>query len=245
MSNNSTHGNGKNNDGRHNRSVSFTDDFNAFVAQMASCNLSLRNLNRKQRMVDWARRGAWALLIGDIYFSYWSLHKASGNQVFAAMTAIAVGCVQWAVSAALYSRAVREIFVIDRNDNGTIELWEWVRMVLIVGAAVIFYVIDIVTNGAGIDRINVGATLVFPFVDPSPEMAEVVTWVLAFMLMMADETIHVFVDPVQKQIDVERPRIRQNYARLKAKERMVSSYESTLLERAGDIGRTRGERETL
>ena len=230
---------------RDRRSNALNEDFDAYVSQMSSCTVTMRNLNRKERMVWVCRVCAYGLLIGDAYFSFWAMTQAGGNVALALIAAVAIGCVQWAVATALFDRSVSELFKLDRNGDGRIAPWEVVRYAFIVIPAGFVYYLDAATNALGVDRVGLGNALLFPFANPAPWQAEAATWVLSIFIMMADEIIHVFVDPIQKHIDTQKPMTRRRYAKLQAQEREVTAYRQTLLNRAEEIGNKRGEREEL
>jgi hypothetical protein len=68
-------------------------------------------------------------------------------------------------------------------------------------------------------------------------------WILAAVLMLADETIHFFCDQIQADIDERRPKLRKRAAQLAFMEDQTSAYQAALLPRAKDIGTKQGERE--
>lgn len=244
--NNEQNRNGEGNrNNRDTRSASLNQDFDAFVSQMSACTVTMRNLNRKERMVWICRICAYGLLIGDAYFSFWAMTQAGRNAVLAFIAAVAIGCVQWAVATCLFDRSVGALFEIDVNKDGKIAPWEWVRIVFIVVAAAFVYYLDAATNSLGVDRVGLGNALLFPFANPAPWQSEAATWILSIFLMMADETIHVFLDPIQRHIDTQKPITRRRYAKLQAQEREVTAYRQAMIERAEEVGRKRGEREEL
>ena len=223
------------------------DDFAAFYRQMSSCQSSMRNLNRKSRMAAAARWIAYLLVIGDAWFSYWALRsgEVTGDGL-AFFLAIAIGAVQWSVATAIFDRTSKNIFQIDTDDDGKVSIGEWFRFGIVVVGVLAVYVTDAATNAAGIDMQGAGTVILRAFSPNPPAWASYAsTWIIAVFMMMADEMIHTFVDPIQRQIDIERPLVRRQYALLQAREKEVVAYRQALMDRATEAGRRRGENEEI
>lgn len=199
---------------------------------------SLRELERTQLLVSACGWIAWGLLVSDGLFSYWSLQQSSGSQLFAIAIAMAISSVQWVVAKTIYSKATASIFKLDRDEDGSLSIAEIARFALVILAVMTAYVTDFYTNLAGIDQINTGLIIDLPWLPPMPG---IMAGMLAFFLMVSDETIHYFAEHLQSDIDRERPKLKIAAAEARAENDFASGVAAELVRQANAAGRADGK----
>lgn len=207
----------------------------------AEYHQGLVQLERRQFLVNICRTVAWGLLIGDALFTYYTLRAGSQNFMFAVTVSAAVAAMQWVVANAIYHRTVTKLFTPDQNNDGSVTIDEWIRLVIVVASMAIAYLVDFATNSAGIDKISTGVLLQIPFV--SDRWPSLISYLLAGILVCADETIHFFCDKIQSEIDGLKPRLRERAAQLMFLNDSALAYSKTLLPYARQHGQKRAESE--
>lgn len=202
---------------------------------------SYEQCQRKMKVYRLLKKLAWALFIGDIYFTYQGVALTSGSTEFGLFAAVAVGALQWSVSESLLSRSLRDLVTIDKNKDGKIGIDEMGRWGITIGSIVLAYGLDIATNLMAIDAGALGA-IGFEMTNlPSNGfMVNGLALLICLALVFSDEMIHNLADNRLSQLAEEAPALRERSSILEAKIQAASSFSYELLGRADDEGRSRG-----
>lgn len=202
---------------------------------------SYNECRRKIRTYKMSKRIAWVLFGADIWFTYQGVALYSGSWQFGLSAAVLVGVLQWQVSESILSRGLRTLFEPDKNGDGDVTPDEILRLILVWGALVIAYGLDIATNALAID---VGSFGSIPFdvlnIPGNGVLVNLLAFFICLIFACGDELIHTLADNRLSQLEEEIPALRERAAIIQGKIEAATGFSYEFLSKAEEQGRARG-----
>ena len=204
-----------------------TNDINGLWRAHRRFARSYKENKRKQAMFKLAKKAAWLLFLGDIIFSYLGVREFSGDDLFAAFTALFVGVLQWCVSESILSKAFGSLVQPDFDNDGTVSISEWGRLAIYWSAVLVAYGLDIATNMAAIDAGILG-TLPLTIAMESPRAPLWAAWLISLtictILCFSDEMIHSIADSRLGELEEEVPALKERAAVVEARLKAAGAF---------------------
>ena len=127
------------------------------TSQMNKINESYHNteqtISELQVFMFLAKYLGWSLMIGDGIFSYWALKVALNNQWMAVYLAVGICAAIFIMGVAISIKSVDEIFVLDKDQNGSVSAGEKLWFCVRVFVAFVCVGTDVLTNFMGMDTL--------------------------------------------------------------------------------------------
>lgn len=190
----------------------------------------------QQKMLMWlAKYVGWCLMVGDAIFSYWALKVSLDNKWVALHLAIGIGVAILVMGTAISVKAIDEIFVLDKNEDGKVTFGEYFWFSVRVFIAVTCVSTDIISNYMGMDYVLAG-TLSPTNLIPGP----VIAMLLAISIMLLPQVIVTWSDVAYRKLCKLEPVATMEAADIQGDKNYAVGYRRKVATQTTPVGESEG-----